>query len=65
MVWTWRYEDENGAALQEPESDGFESRSDAESWLGENFGDLAEQGVASVVLYEGERKVYGPMSLSA
>ncbi|MDQ3733541.1 MAG: hypothetical protein M3400_05990 [Actinomycetota bacterium] len=65
MVWTWRYEDDSGDELRAPDSDIFESRSDAESWLGEHFGDLADHGVAAVVLYEDERKVYGPMSLSA
>ncbi len=65
MSWTWRYEDGTGEALDFPEPENFESRSDAESWLGENFGDLADQGVAAVILFEADRKVYGPMSLSA
>ncbi len=65
MGWTWQYEDDSGDDLDVPDAEEFESRSDAESWLGEHFGDLAEQGVAAVTLYEGERKVYGPMSLSA
>ena len=43
----------------------FPTRSDAESWLGEEWAELAEQGVASVTLFEGERRVYGPMSLAA
>ncbi len=64
MAWTWRYEDDSGDEVT-PGSENFESRSDAESWLGEHFGDLADQGVAAVVLFEGERKVYGPMSPSA
>jgi hypothetical protein len=29
------------------------------------WAELAEQGVASVSLHEGDRLVYGPMSLSA
>lgn len=65
MTWAWRYEDETGDAVDAPESEDFESRSDAESWLGEHFGDLADDGVAAVTLFEGETKVYGPMSLSA
>jgi len=65
MGWTWQYEDENGDQIDTPDSESFESRSDAESWLGEHFGDLAAHGVAAVTLYEGERKIYGPMSLSA
>jgi len=65
MSWTWRYEDDAGARLTTPEAELFESRSDAESWLGENFADLAGDGVASVTLLDGERMVFGPMSLSA
>lgn len=65
MSWTWRYEDEAGTTLVSPDPEDFESRSDAESWLGENFGDLADNGVAAVTLLDGETKIYGPMSLSA
>ncbi|CAN5444758.1 hypothetical protein BH24ACT9_BH24ACT9_05890 [soil metagenome] len=65
MSWTWRYEDEAGTTLDSPDPENFESRSDAESWLGENFGDLADNGVAAVTLLDGETKIYGPMSLSA
>lgn len=65
MSWTWRYEDESGTTLDEPDDEVFESRSDAESWLGENFGDLADRGVSAVTLLDGETRVYGPMSLSA
>lgn len=65
MSWTWRYEDEAGTTLDAPESEVFESRSDAESWLGEHFGELADQGVAAVTLLDGENKIYGPMRLAA
>ena len=40
------------------------NQSDAESWLGENWRDLAERGVAAVTLLDGNREVYGPMSLA-
>jgi hypothetical protein len=43
----------------------FASQADAESWVGEIWSDLAEQGVAAVTLMEAERVVYGPMSLHA
>ena len=43
----------------------FPTRSDAETWLGEAYPDLAEDGVAAVTLFEGDREVYGPMSLEA
>lgn len=35
----------------------------AETWIGDVFSDLLAEGVDEVTLYEGERKVYGPMSL--
>ena len=41
----------------------FPTQSDAESWLGEQWPDLLEAGVDDVVLFEGGREVYGPMSL--
>jgi cation transport ATPase len=43
----------------------FPAQGDAESWLGEAWRDLAEAGVAQVTLFENDREVYGPMSLSA
>ena len=44
---------------------GFPSQSDAESWIGEVWRDLLEDGVEQVTLFEGDREVYGPMSLHA
>ncbi len=41
----------------------FPNQSDAESWLGETWRELREQGVSSVTLLEDTREVYGPMSL--
>jgi hypothetical protein len=64
--WWWRLEDASG---DEMEVDGYDQRfgsqADAESWVGEIWAELAERGVASVSLFEHERQVYGPMSLSA
>ena len=40
------------------------NQSDAESWLGEHWRELAEAGVAQVSLYDGPAKIYGPMPLS-
>ena len=38
----------------------------AQSWIGEVGRDLVEDGVhAQVTLFEGDREVYGPMSLHA
>jgi len=64
MAWTWRYLDHQGGPLAEPVSPEFPAQADAESWVGEEWPVLAESGVASVTLLEGERTVYGPMSLS-
>lgn len=43
--------------------DGFPSQGEAESWLGESYPDLLAAGVRAVSLHEGDRRVYGPMSL--
>jgi hypothetical protein len=66
--WRWRLEN---AAGDEVEIKGdladqtFPSQADAESWVGEFWADLAELGVDAVTLFEADRRVYGPMSLSA
>ena len=66
--WSWRLEDASGAEVDvPPEYAGrrFSSQADAESWVGEIWADLAGLGVDAVTLMEGERVVYGPMSLHA
>ncbi len=63
-IWRWRLEDASGAEVATSEgSPTFPSQSDAESWVGEVWQDLADQGVDAVTLFEGDREVYGPMSL--
>ena len=64
MSWTWRLEAADGTRLSVPHSPPQGSQSDAESWLGENWRALVDDGVAQVTLFEGDREVYGPMSLS-
>jgi hypothetical protein len=66
-VWRWRLEDSGGAEVSPPgvTSPEFTSQSDAESWVGESWRDLLEGGVDAVTLLEGDREVYGPMSLHA
>lgn len=63
--WTWRYENADGAPLEESAlpQDGFPTQGDAESWVGEAWRDLLDQGVDQVTLLEDGRVVYGPMSL--
>lgn len=63
VPWWWQCLDADGRVLDRQREE-FPTRSDAESWLGEAYPDLAEDGVASVTLFEGDREVYGPMSLS-
>lgn len=66
-VWRFRLLDAAGtevAPAELPEgAPGFTSQSDAESWVGEYWRDLVDQGVDAVTLLEGDREVYGPMSL--
>ena len=63
MSWTWNLENAAGESVGTSET--FDSRSDAESWVGESFADLVEQGVDQVRLFDGDTEVYGPMSLHA
>jgi hypothetical protein len=69
--WWWRLEDASGAevtlasGLEEYADQRFPSQGDAESWVGEVWPELSEGGVAQVTLFELDREVYGPMSLSA
>lgn len=64
MAWTWQLRDGNGAEVElDGQAPSFPNQSDAESWLGEEWPDLLAAGVDDVVLFEGVREVYGPMSL--
>ncbi|QNN53204.1 hypothetical protein [Nocardioides mesophilus] len=65
-AWRWRLEDAAGTEVTSSEgSPSFPSQSDAETWVGEVWRDLADDGVDQVTLFEGDRQVYGPMSLHA
>lgn len=66
--WSWRLETAAGAEVAvggDLAAQRFASQADAESWVGETWADLADQGVDQVSLFEGDRQVYGPMSLHA
>lgn len=56
MAWRWTYDD--GGASGE-----FPSQAEAEAWLGESWRELLDAGARAVTLMEGDREVYGPMSL--
>jgi hypothetical protein len=68
LSWWWRLEDASGQEVtvsSEYADQRFPSQGDAESWVGEFWRELSEEGVAAVVLFEHDRQVYGPMSLEA
>ncbi len=59
----WRYEDSDGSEVPGPDLD-FVDQADAEAWFTDTWESLADDGVAQVVLLDGDTVVYGPMSLS-
>ena len=68
--WRWRLLDAAGTDVteqHEPEGRAhtFTSQGDAETWIGESWRELSEAGVDAVTLLDGDREVYGPMSLQA
>lgn len=63
MAWIWQFEKEDGSNVGA--SQEFESRSEAESWVGESFGGLLDDGVEQVRLFDDGVEIYGPMSLKA
>ena len=63
MTWSWRMESADGSPIDAVPGERFPSQADAESWVGEAWQDLLGQGVDQVSLLEGDRVVYGPMSL--
>ncbi|MDN5744177.1 MAG: hypothetical protein L0H31_03530 [Nocardioidaceae bacterium] len=72
LPWHWRLEDASGTemtlagdAAEEYGQRRFANQGDAESWVGEVYAELADLGVVAVTLFEVDREVYGPMSLSA
>jgi len=42
----------------------FASQEAAETWLGEVYADLLDDGITAVSLFNDRQAVYGPMSLS-
>ncbi|MGW2870121.1 hypothetical protein [Kitasatospora sp. NPDC001225] len=63
MVWTWRYEKADGSAVTpDAGQEEFAGQGDAETWIGETWKQLAEDGVDTAVLLEDDRVVYS-MSL--
>lgn len=68
LPWSWRLENAAGEEVVVTDTfagQRFDNQADAESWVGEIWAELAAEGVDAVVLFEHERRVYGPMSLHA
>lgn len=72
MAFYWSFETAEGAVFGDADlplpdvaaTEHFLNQSDAESWIGETWRELSEVGVATVTLFEDDRQIYGPMSLS-
>lgn len=62
--WTWQLVDSQGTTVEHALGGSvFPTQSEAESWLGEEWETLLEDGVDAVNLAEDGTFVYGPMSL--
>src|SRR4051812_49601108 len=65
-AWRWRFEDAAGGEVSggsPPGATRFPSQSDAQSWIGEGWRDLLQDGVEQGTPLEGDREGYGPLSL--
>ena len=61
MAWTWRYETEDGAAVDPPEAPQqpvHPTQSDAETWIGETWRELLAAGVTHVTLFDDQDRKY-------
>ncbi len=66
MSWKWRLDRADGAAVSlDFDPPAFSAQGDAESWIGEVWRELADAGADQATLLEGDRVVYGPMSLQS
>jgi len=66
VSWTWRLEGVGGASVATAVSQSVpvhQTQSDAETWLGETWRSLAEEGVAQASLFCDSELIYGPMAL--
>jgi hypothetical protein len=67
MSWTWIYQNEDGSPSTSLPAEAvftsFPTQADAEAYIGQTWEELLNGGIEAVTLYEGDREVYGPMSL--
>jgi hypothetical protein len=52
----WVLNNADGAALRSTET--FESKEDAEAWMGEHWAELLDEGAETVLLMSDERSIY-------
>ena len=64
MAFHWRFTPADAARVDPLAPSTFTSQSDAESWVGESWRELAAAGVRSVTLIDGQQVLY-EMSLAA
>ncbi len=62
VAFYWRYQTTSGIPVDGPE-ETFDDQAEAEAWFSDIWAELRAQGVDAVVLHDGEKQVYGPMSL--
>lgn len=67
MSWTWQYFDSDGVLIDTPVepcvTSAFPSQIDAEAFVSDSWRDLRAARITAVTLLDGDRVVYGPMSL--
>jgi hypothetical protein len=56
LGFRWILKDANGAELRA--SEGFDSKDEAEAWMGAEWSALAAEGADRVVLMQGDEVVY-------
>ena len=69
MSWSWQYLDNDGQVIDSPVepcvTSVFPSQGDAEAFVPDTWRELRAAGISAVTLVDGDRVVYGPMSLDA
>ncbi len=67
MSWSWQYFDNDDIVIDSPVepcvTSAFPRQSDAEAFVSDTWRDLRAAGISAVTLLDGDRVVYGPMSL--
>ncbi|MDB1089944.1 hypothetical protein PJ985_20510 [Streptomyces sp. ACA25] len=64
MAWEWRFEKADGSVTEPATPPGeFGTQGDAETWVGEVWKELVEEGIDQVTLVQDGTVIYGPMSL--